>query len=156
MLLGSPVSHFPSSCADNVSPKKHKTRAGDAALAAARYTVARNYLELAELKASDELAFAHNAAAGNAVLASIAASDAICCIRIHRYSVGDDHTAAVDLLREAKPEGPRAANDLARVLAVKDQVHYSGDPLAPSRMQSVLRSTRRLVGLAEELLGRGS
>lgn len=38
------------------------------------------------------------------------------------------------------------------MLAVKDQVHYSGDPLPESRMRSILRSTARLVETAERAL----
>lgn len=130
-----------------------RERPGDRALATARTAVAREYLLLAELVAAEDRQFAHNAAAGKAVLAAVAASDAICCLRLGRYHAGEDHRAATKLLGQVRPNGPELANQLARVLAVKDQVHYSGDPIPESRMISVLRNTTRLVEDAERLLG---
>ena len=135
-----------------MSPKKYRARTGDIARAVARHTIAKEYFQLADREAAADRPFAHNAAAGNAVLAAIAASDAICCVRLQLYSTGEDHIAAVDLLKKAQPEGPEAARALARVLSVKDQVHYSGDPLSATRMQGVLRCARRLVEIAGEVL----
>lgn len=130
-----------------------RERSGDRALATARAAVAREYLLLAELVAAEDRQFAHNAAAGNAVLAAIAASDAICCLRLGRYHAGEDHRAAARLLGQVRPSGPELAKQLTRVLSVKDQVHYSGDPIPESRMVGVLRSTARLVETAERILG---
>lgn len=129
-----------------------RVRRGDRALALARTHVAREYYLLADLVAAEDRPFAHNAAAGNAVLAAIAASDAICCLKLRRYHAGEDHRAAVSLLGEVRPEGRELAKQLAKVLAVKDQVHYSGDPLAESTLRTVLRGTARLVEKAEQLL----
>jgi hypothetical protein len=133
-----------------LSPRQ---RAGGVAHATARLGVAREYFLLASLEASEDRAFAHNAAAGNAVLAAVAASDAICCVLRGLYHRGDDHNGAVDLLRSVGANGPELAKDLAKVLAVKDQVHYSGEPIPASEMRTVLRSTSRLVDEAERLLG---
>lgn len=129
-----------------------RERSGNRALAAARAAVAREYQQLAELVASEDRQFAHNAAAGNAVLAAIAAADAICCLRLGRYHVGDDHRAATMLLTRVRPDGQQLAKDLAKVLAINDQVHYSGDPLPDHRLKSVLRSADRLVDVAERML----
>lgn len=120
--------------------------------AAARTAVAREYSMLAELVATEDRQFAHNAAAGNAVLAAIAASDAICCLRLGRYYAGEDHRSAARLLEKVQPDGHGLATDLAKVLAIKDQVHYSGDPIPESRLRSVLRSASRLVETAERML----
>lgn len=86
---------------------------GGRGLAAARTSVAREYYQLAELVASEDRQFAHNAAAGNAVLAAIAASDAICCLRIGRYYAGEDHRSATKLLEQVRPNGRDLAKDLA-------------------------------------------
>jgi hypothetical protein len=72
------------------------------------------------------------------------------------YHRGEDHTGAVDLLRGVGASGHELAKDLAKVLAVKDQVHYSGEPLSASEMRTVLRSTSRLVDEAERLLSDSS
>ncbi|MHB8661983.1 MAG: hypothetical protein ACYDH6_04775 [Acidimicrobiales bacterium] len=49
-----------------------------------RAKVARAYLDVAETAAEERVDEARNVAAGNAVLAAIAAADAICCIRLGR------------------------------------------------------------------------
>lgn len=89
-----------------MSPRE---RPGDRALAAARAAVAREYQQLAELVATEDRQFAHNAAAGNAVLAAIAASDAICCLKLGRYHAGEDHRAATKLLEQVRPDGQQLA-----------------------------------------------
>ena len=50
--------------------------------ALARANVAERYLTVADLAAEDDADTAHNVAVGNAVLAGIAASDALCCLRL--------------------------------------------------------------------------
>jgi hypothetical protein len=65
-----------------------------------------------------------NVAAGLAVLAGIAASDAICSIRLGCIHRGEDHRGAQDLLRQATPDGQKLATVLGRLLRVKDAAHY--------------------------------
>lgn len=129
-----------------------RERPGGRTHAAARASVAREYYMLSELVATEDRQFAHNAAAGNAVLAAIAASDAICCLRLGRYHAGEDHRSAARLLERVQPDGQDMAKDLAKILAIKEQVHYSGDPIPDSRLRSVLRSAARLVETAERML----
>ena len=50
--------------------------------------LARAYLDLAEQTARHDSDQARNVAAGNAVLAAIAASDALTCLRLGRHSRG--------------------------------------------------------------------
>jgi len=52
-------------------------------------------------------------AAGNAVLAGIAASDAICCVRLGCRHRGEDHRGATELLKTATVDGDRLAVTLA-------------------------------------------
>jgi hypothetical protein len=59
--------------------------------AAARLKMARAYFETAELVATERREGFSNITAGLAILAGIAASDAICCVRVGRYHRGDDH-----------------------------------------------------------------
>lgn len=126
-----------------------RERSGNRPLGVARAAVAREYYQLAEYGAAEDRQFAHNAAAGNAVLAAVAASDAICCLKLGIYHAGEDHRAAAKLLGRVRPDGRELAKHLAKVLTIKDQVHYSGDPIPESRLQSVLRSAARLVEVAE-------
>ena len=100
--------------------------------ARARLATARAYLEVASVvldeQSRDEFL---NVAAGLAVLAGIAASDAICCVRLRSRHRGDDHRKAADLLRTAVPDGAKLSASLARLLDVKDGAHYGVIVVAP-------------------------
>jgi hypothetical protein len=56
--------------------------------------MARLYLDMAEQAATRDGDEARNVAAGNAVLAAVAAADALCCLRLGRYSRGRAHQEA--------------------------------------------------------------
>jgi hypothetical protein len=92
---------------------------------------ARAYLETAKLIHSeankpDDVNFNH-VAAGNTVLAAIAASDALCCKLLGERSRGQDHREAVGLLEQVRfGEGTaatqaRRARHLARALATRSR-----------------------------------
>src|SRR5687767_2237919 len=73
--------------------------------AARKARLARAYLDLAEMTAGQEGDENRNVAAGNAVLAAIAASDALTCLHLGRHSRGVGHQEATTLLRAIKPDG---------------------------------------------------
>ena len=117
-----------------------------------RARLARTYLDVADgadLVESDE---GRNVAAGNAVLAAIAAADALCCLRLGRHARGRDHQEATALLRSTRPDGSALAKDLAAVLRVKDAAHYGTVFVSPTVLRSTLRATTRLVSAAETAL----
>lgn len=68
-----------------------------------------------------------NMAAALAVLAAIAATDAICGLRLGRYSRSQDHDTAAALLDTVDLPDSTLPAKLRRVLASKDNVHYSPD-----------------------------
>jgi hypothetical protein len=72
-----------------------------------RLVSARAYMDAAELILGDERKGYAGVAAGNAVLAGIAASDAICGKGLRKRFRGEDHRQAVDLLETASQNGPR-------------------------------------------------
>jgi hypothetical protein len=86
--------------------------------------LARAYLDLAEQAAAQDGDEARTVAAGNAVLAAIAASDALTCLRLGRHSRGQGHQEAATLLRTIRPGGSTLAKDLTTALGVKDAAHY--------------------------------
>ena len=92
---------------------------------------------------------ARTVAAGNAVLAAIAASDALTCLRLGRHSRGQGHTEAAALLRTIRPGGARHAKDLATALGVKDAAHYGSVFISAAALKSTLRAATRLVEAAE-------
>ena len=117
-----------------------------------RAALARTYLDVAvqaHLADSDE---GRNVAAGNAVLAAIAASDALSCLRLGRHARGQAHNEAVTLLRTIRPHGPQLARDLTTVLGVKDAAHYGSVFVSAGTLKSTLRAATRLVDAAEAAL----
>lgn len=115
------------------------------------WAAARAYLDVAELvldePEQDEYSIV---ATGHAVLAGIAASNAICCQRLRGRHRGDDHRGAADLLRTATPDGDRPANTLRRLLDLKAAAHYGVIPVAPGRASDAVGWARRLVERAQE------
>jgi len=80
-----------------------------------------------------------NVAAGLAVLAGIAASDAICCARLGCRHRGDSHRSAADVLRRATPDGGELAVILLRLLDLKDAAHYGVMIVAARKGRDALR-----------------
>lgn len=117
-----------------------------------RAKVARAYLDAAELVADGQSAEARNVAAGNAVLAAIAAADAIGCVRLGRRNRSERHADATDLLRTVRPDGARLARDMSTVLSAKDPSHYGLSFVSASGLKATLRAASRLVDAAETML----
>ena len=111
---------------------------------------ARAFLDVAEMVLSDDRREAHVAAA-LAVLAAIAAADAICGLRIQQWSRGDDHAAAVALLETVALADSTLPVKLRRLLADKDLVHYSPNLVTLPTARSMIRSARLLLAEAERL-----
>jgi hypothetical protein len=121
--------------------------------AIARLRTALAYLEVADLvlgeRDRDEYL---NVAAGLAVLAGIAASDAICCARLGRRHRGENHRDAADLLRAATPDGSELSTTLLRLLDLKDAAHYGVMIVAARKGRDAVRWARRLVDRAQEVI----
>lgn len=94
-------------------------------------------------------------AAGNAVLAAIAAADAICCLRLGKRNSSDRHSDAVGLLAAVSPQGKALARHLQTVLGEKDAVHYGVSLVTESRTKRILRSAEHLVAAAEDMVRSG-
>lgn len=120
--------------------------------AARKARLARAYLDLAEMTAGQEGDENRNVAAGNAVLAAIAASDALTCLHLGRHSRGLGHQEATPLLRAIKPDGARLAKDLHTAIGVKDSAHYGSVFLSAAVLKTTLRAATRLVEGAENAL----
>ena len=91
-----------------------------------------------------------NVSAGLSVLAGIAASDAICCIRLRRLHRGDDHRSAAVLLSSATPDGAELAKYLLRLLDLKDAAHYGVMVLSSRKACDALRWAARLADRAQQ------
>ncbi|CAN5898088.1 hypothetical protein BH23ACT10_BH23ACT10_03450 [soil metagenome] len=134
-----------------MSPRRHdRVDHCGRAQANARLDHARAFLEVAELVGTqdDDLA-TPNVTASLAVLAGIAASDAVCCLAVGQRSRGQDHRLAIDLLTQVAGIGDSMAKDLGRLLALKDDAHYGVLHVSGQRVTAALRHTRRMVESAE-------
>ncbi|MCP4960659.1 MAG: hypothetical protein GY925_15495 [Actinomycetia bacterium] len=86
----------------------------------------------------------------NAVLAGIAAADAICCRRLGRHATGEDHQQALNLLDQAGALGASARKQLATLLSAKNKAQYEQiDPTA-TEAKRVIRAMRAIVELAAQ------
>ena len=92
--------------------------------------------------------------ASNAVLAGIAASDAICGRVLRVASTGEDHAQAVALLRTATTEGPAYAKELRRLVEIKTAAQYSPAITSAEVATRSLAWAERLVQAMEQLLAR--
>ena len=103
----------------------------------------------------------NHVAAALAVLAAIAASDALCCALLGDRSRGQDHREAADLLAQVRfGEGnaeaqSKRANELAAALAgaldVKVESHYGTKALGVDQVRRGMRAANRLVSAASEV-----
>ncbi len=91
-----------------------------------------------------------NVVAGVAVLAGIAAADAICGTRLGRIHRGDDHLGAQDLLRQATPDGTQLATQLGRLLSLKAAAHYGVQVVSSRQATDATKWAARLVERARQ------
>jgi hypothetical protein len=90
-----------------------------------------------------------NVSAGLAVLAGVAASDAICATRLGKIPRGQDHRDAAKLLEQAVANGRSLAQTFLRLIDMKDEAHYGVFVVAPRRARDAVKWARRLVEAAQ-------
>ncbi len=121
----------------------------DAADARTRLAQAELYLEVAEVVLAEESGEHATVATGNAVLAAIAAADALCCASAGTRYRGADHRRAADHLEQVTGDR-RLAALLREVVDLKDVGHYGLDNVAASRAKSAVRKAGKLVSVARD------
>jgi hypothetical protein len=109
---------------------------------------AQLYLEVAKIAIMNKQPDECTVATGNAVLAAIAASDAICCAGGKRRFRGENHRQAAELLEEVT--GDRALGAALReAVDLKDEGHYGLGNVELNRAKKAIRRAERLVADAE-------
>lgn len=129
-----------------------RTRSATADQGRYRASIALAYLRAAE-HVLDEDGNETNLSvvAGLAVLAGIAASDALCIRHLGYYAKGQDHDHAVDVLLETgTPASRKWSQTLKRLIDLKDEAHYGFYSVSKSKATSALRQGRLLVEAAIE------
>ena len=114
----------------------------------ARRDQAHAFLEVAELVLTEDRREAHVSAA-LAVLAGIAAADAICGFSLGKWSRGQDHNQAVDLLGDVALRDTTLPTKLRRLLADKDAAHYSSALITVVKANSMVRQAAALLAEAD-------
>lgn len=129
-------------------PKNNRTITLDKIGARARLKEAHLYLSAAELL--DSGSAAENKVAGsNAILAGIAAADAICGLALGERSSGDDHAQAISLLKRATHPSTKAASSLTRLLTQKTPVQYGADAISTTDAANLIKWARDVVHEAD-------
>ena len=99
-----------------------------------------------------------NAAATNAILAAIAANDAICLYLGQRRSRGRSHTEAAQALQEVcrgtpwENDAATRARQLVEILRHKNAIQYEGRRLSRTEAERILRQAARFIEWAETIL----
>ena len=108
---------------------------------------AQLYLQVAQTVLAEETSEETTVATGNAVLAAIAAGDALCCARAGERYRGSDHRLAADLLEQVTGDR-RLAGLLRDVLDLNDIGHYGPVDVQLARATSAVRKAEEIVTTA--------
>ena len=87
-----------------------------------------------------------------AVLAGIAASDAICGASLGERAAGENHTDAVVLLKRASPPEDSSSAQLKRLLDAKTTTQYSPILIGDAKAADLLTAAHRLLKTMETRL----
>ncbi|HET6506790.1 MAG TPA: hypothetical protein VFG42_08370 [Baekduia sp.] len=132
--------------------RQGRTQRCGQAEARTRLQDARAHLDLADLHGPTSDAAARKAAISAAVLAGIAAADAVCCAALGERSRSQNHRDATELVHGIAPGGPAAAKRLAQLLDVKDASQYGFKDLTGQRLTAALRQAHAVVAWAETIV----
>lgn len=130
-----------------------RTQSCTRAQATRRRQDAHEFLAAADLLLADETLL--KPGTSSAVLAGIAAADAICGLLLGRWAHGADHSQAVSLLESVilpKAIGTTStalATKLTRLLELKNASQYTGVPLARATAHRALENATTLVDIAD-------
>ncbi|MFZ2501737.1 MAG: hypothetical protein WAW88_03550 [Nocardioides sp.] len=122
-----------------------RSRRGSPTDARNRRIIAARYLEVAELAATEEGPGANNVVVGIAVLAGIAASDAVCLAATGSRYAGEDHAEAARVLGRASRE---LGKELAKLVRLKPGAHYGSAFISTEDRTRALRAVVKLVEAA--------
>ena len=116
---------------------------------------ARNFLDVAETASDPQHA---NQAASNAILAAIAANDAICIFLGKPQPGGQSHTEAARILREAckgtrwEDEAAPKVRQLLAIISHKNAAQYTGRLLSQETADRIIQQAERFLEWAEQIV----
>lgn len=110
---------------------------------------ARQFLDSARLSMDNEL---HDASASSAVLSEINSKDAICLALTGSTGKSEDHSRAVQELRESGPVGADLAPTFSRLLGLKTPSQYLAREIPrPQAVKAIEWAQRMVEGAAATL-----
>lgn len=112
-----------------------------------RRLIAAKYLEAAELMSVEEGAAANNVVVGIAVLAGIAAGDAVCLTATGSRYAGDNHDEAAQVLAGVDR---RLGAELTKLVRLKPGAHYGSKFIGNAERTRAMRAATALVDAATE------
>ena len=95
-----------------------RARTSSPTIIAGRLKKATEFLDAAGVLIDD----APDAAVNLYVLSGIASADVVCCVRLGKYAIGDNHNEAVNLLKQADATLSR---HLLALLNIKSKIAYT-------------------------------
>ena len=122
-----------------------------------RWRDAQGFWDLAQAGYAPKSRFG-NPAASNAIMAVIAANDALCLRLGLRQPKGESHTEAAELLKEAcrgtewESEASDKARQLREMLGQKTAVQYLGKPLPADKLDKLMKQAERFMDWAAGIL----
>ena len=120
----------------------------DKAFGDARLIQAEAFALAADLDPLSEDGPTRSVAVSNAVLAGIAAADAICCRTLRQRSASSNHAEAVRLLGQAHGPGQDAGAHLMALLNVKNMAQYEDRNPSMPETKRALRAMKSLIRIA--------
>jgi hypothetical protein len=116
---------------------------------------ARSFWEVAEAAHDPDHG---NQAASNAILAAIAANDAVCLCLGERRASGDSHLEAAAVLQQVcqgtpwEQEAALKSKQLLEVIQHKEAAQYTGRRLRPEEVDRIMKQVERFLAWAQEIL----
>lgn len=130
------------------SQSKANTRKASPAEGQGYLSKSREYLGSAEHALGQEH---YVAAAGNAVLSGIAASDAISVFRVGQVWQGEHPQAASFLGNVGGDEGKQAAKHLRSLMPLKNRTAYEPGRVSAGEAEAAVKAAQRLLTIAERV-----
>jgi len=127
-----------------------RTKACTAAIRAGRLDKAQQFFDAADMLNTlvDDESELIEASITLCIHAGIAAADVICCARLGKHALGQDHSQAIELLRSVDSE---ASKRLAALLGLKTKSGYTAVASSPADRKRAARAAEQLLAAARDL-----
>lgn len=130
---------------------QHTTKPCNAAMRAGRMHKAQQFFDAADALDTlvDDESELIDASITLCIHAGIAAADVICCARLGRHALGQDHSQAIELLRRVDIG---ASQRLSVLLGMKTRSGYSAVSSSSADRRRAARAARLLLTAARDLV----